>query len=381
MRPIVLAFGLAVVVWLTTGCDSNNTGDTKACIPNTTLICDCLGGTQGVQSCVHDGSGYSVCDCGVVPGPDTVDSPDGTSEGCTEGATQEGTTVCGFNGEGVLTQDCVDGVWQDNQNCTGTDECTNGEAQEGATSCGLYDFGVLTQDCFDGVWVDVGPCTSNSFLVIHFNLTLEVGPLSVGSAEVFATFESSYYTEEGVLLCREQMEVTGEAVFGATSVPDCPNCTGLLHFDETSLVNVTDPTSNPDHCVGEFPLSRALLQSQQEGGLGDFLTIALVDVATMNAHGLNLYVDDSISLSETISGWADNYGLEFTHAAYINNQPDTWASMAELDAIAASAGDGSPWLAYWAIGKDPEANTYEGSDLSGLYIAESLWMTQFNPIP
>ncbi|MBU1239995.1 hypothetical protein KJ865_09815, partial [Myxococcota bacterium] len=87
-----------------------------------------------------------------------VDSANCTVGGCTEDATQVGTTVCGLNDEGFFVQLCnATGTWDDTAACTGTDICVNGTTQNGTTVCNGT--GVLVQDCTLGAWVDSANCT------------------------------------------------------------------------------------------------------------------------------------------------------------------------------------------------------------------------------
>ena len=78
---------------------------------------------------------------------------------CENGQTQNGTTTCGLNAEGVFTQKCVAGAWQDTTTCTGMDVCVNDQTQNGASTCGLNDEGVFTQKCVTGAWQDTTTCT------------------------------------------------------------------------------------------------------------------------------------------------------------------------------------------------------------------------------
>ena len=82
-----------------------------------------------------------------------------TPQICTSNATQNGTTTCGLNREGVYVQACVNGGWVDNATCTGTDICVNGSIQDGTTTCGQNSEGVLVQGCTNGAWVESFTCT------------------------------------------------------------------------------------------------------------------------------------------------------------------------------------------------------------------------------
>ena len=76
---------------------------------------------------------------------------------CTNGTTRTGTTLCGLNSEGVLTQTCTTDGWADDETCTGTDVCVNGATED--DSCGLNSRGTQTRTCTTGAWGEYGTCT------------------------------------------------------------------------------------------------------------------------------------------------------------------------------------------------------------------------------
>lgn len=79
-------------------------------------------------------------------------------ETCTDGASQDSTTPCGLNGEGVFLEACQNGAFSITDTCSGTDSCTNGEKKDGTTACGANNDGFLTMDCVEGAWVDSSEC-------------------------------------------------------------------------------------------------------------------------------------------------------------------------------------------------------------------------------
>jgi hypothetical protein len=64
---------------------------------------------------------------------------------CLAGTTQDSTTICGFNDEGVYVHACPNGAWEDTSTCTGTDLCTNGVTQSNPTTG-------APEVCIDGAW-------------------------------------------------------------------------------------------------------------------------------------------------------------------------------------------------------------------------------------
>ena len=77
-------------------------------------------------------------------------APSKSTPECTSSEAQNGTTVCGFNNEGVLVQTCTDGLWVDSTDCTGKDACHNGDAEN--HPCGFNEAGTQTRRCSEGTW-------------------------------------------------------------------------------------------------------------------------------------------------------------------------------------------------------------------------------------
>jgi hypothetical protein len=58
------------------------------------------------------------------------------------------------NTDGSFNCSCNAGYTGDGVTCTADAGCTNGDTQEGTTVCGLNNEGVLKQDCINGEWVE-----------------------------------------------------------------------------------------------------------------------------------------------------------------------------------------------------------------------------------
>ncbi len=80
--------------------------------------------------------------------------PDSDTAICVPNETRQ--IPCGVNGNGVQSQICVGGQWQDQGDCLDDDICKNGATQE--VACGLNGRGFQPQVCVDGQWVDEGAC-------------------------------------------------------------------------------------------------------------------------------------------------------------------------------------------------------------------------------
>jgi hypothetical protein len=73
---------------------------------------------------------------------------------CLNGDTQKGDTPCGLNGEGGLMQDCVQGVWSDNETCEdANDVCVNGAKEDTEIACGTNLEGFGQDLCVSGQWL------------------------------------------------------------------------------------------------------------------------------------------------------------------------------------------------------------------------------------
>jgi len=111
---------------------------------------------------------------GCGKGVATTMSPD---PGCAGGTTQAGSTACGVNGRGTLTQDCIAGAWQDSSACADPDVCGDAETRDGTTPCGRNGRGTLRQDCSAGAWQETTACVDPDVCV---DAQTEVGPAVCG---------------------------------------------------------------------------------------------------------------------------------------------------------------------------------------------------------
>ncbi len=89
----------------TSGDTSSDTSNTKACVPNATLSCACLGGKTGAQTCNANGTAYGTCQCGGAGG----------SGGGNGGSTATSTANSGSTGTAAPT--CGNGVIDESDNC------------------------------------------------------------------------------------------------------------------------------------------------------------------------------------------------------------------------------------------------------------------------
>ncbi|MBI2151621.1 hypothetical protein HYU21_02750 [Candidatus Woesearchaeota archaeon] len=73
---------------------------------------------------------------------------------CVDGSVTSPPDACGLNGDGLLTQQCIEGIYENL--CLDPAECLNGTTIE--VSCGITGEGVSTVICEDG-YLNVGPCS------------------------------------------------------------------------------------------------------------------------------------------------------------------------------------------------------------------------------
>ncbi|MBN95320.1 MAG: hypothetical protein CL928_14845 [Deltaproteobacteria bacterium] len=223
--------------------------------------------------------------------------------------------------------------------------------------------------------------------------------------QVTAEYTFSYYgLVDGIptdLYCDQRIDATGEAVFGPDLVPDagCNNCTGYITMDPTTVNDVSDPGSNPTDCdplelndlgfqlldpqggepvdVFNSSFGMHVLTPLAEGGVGDFLSMALVDADAM--HTLGLYLAQGVGASPPGFSAADMQatldvdGLELSHAGYVDNVTGSYADHTGLNEMAASAGGSSTWLGFWQISRDPAENTHDAADMNGVYGGQMIW--------
>jgi hypothetical protein len=220
-------------------------------------------------------------------------------------------------------------------------------------------------------------------LTFSFEMTATQG--AGGSTGVAAVYTFSYWRDyqNQIKNCDQLVSIEGVATFGAASVTGCPNCNGQIEFDDTTAVDVSASSGNPDACSvvaldeAEANFGTALLSTITNSGYGDFLSIGLMDSASMSTLGLDLAVAGGYSAADMTTAWAE-YGLTFSHAGYVKNEIGSLSEGSGLDAVAANAGGTSNWYGYWQIFLNAADNTYTGTDLSGEYGAQAVWVITFN---
>lgn len=123
MLGLTAGLGLGLLV----GPSCNDDGEGNTCSPGQPLACPCGDGSNGVQTCLQDGSAYGPCDCGdptqggtASTGPETGTSSgdDPTGGSCSNGIEDPG--ECAMGDPAYCPDDCAA-----DDTTTGPDECVD----------------------------------------------------------------------------------------------------------------------------------------------------------------------------------------------------------------------------------------------------------------
>ena len=231
--------------------------------------------------------------------------------------------------------------------------------------------------------VDDDDASTFSYDALTFGATLSV--ITAARDDVFvvdATYSLTYWYDQaaGVEECRQLISMEGEAVFGYDPVGDgsCTTCTGVIIFDPTTVVDISDPYTDPDHCdtavldAEGVNIGDAMTLEPPNGG-GDFLSMALINQYSWGVLGNSADLGGSTTASSLESDLA-GAGLALEHVGLVNNLPDSMSAQVGLDGVATAADNGtSTWNFFWYIYRDPTGNPYEGDELQGDYYVGSFW--------
>ncbi len=198
-------------------------------------------------------------------------------------------------------------------------------------------------------------------------------------AEIEGTLVTRYWSdwEGGELICEQHVLFDGSAFF--EGAPDCGSCNGFLQLRASSIVDVSNPLLDDDHCDPGEAVDRGLnfgprlLTPAGVGGLGDFLSIALVDAQTGLDLGLQFAPGDGLTYAEQADALSED-GMLLTHGGYLRSTPEGLVEGAGIDLAAGTPDADSDWFAFWRIFADPDANPHDGPELDGLYVAQSVWI-------
>jgi len=202
---------------------------------------------------------------------------------------------------------------------------------------------------------------------------------SVQLVELRGTLVSRYWAnyDDRELLCEQHVSFEGEARH--EGAPDCEVCTGFIQLRASSVVDVSNPLVDPDHCdparveaLG-LDFGRRLLTPAGVGGLGDFLSIALVDAETGLEEELEFAAGDELSYEGQAEALAAE-GAVLTHGGYLRATPEGLVDGAGIDQVAGTPDESSEWFAFFRLFRMDGSNTNEEPILDGLYAAQSVWV-------
>ena len=222
--------------------------------------------------------------------------------------------------------------------------------------------------------------TSLTFEITDFTSTPQAG----GTFNITGTWVFAFWEDQAadLLLCAQRFSFDASAAFGPTAVADCSSCDGLITVDEASVLDVSDPAASPDDCdpatieAAGMGYGTALLTSVVNGGHGDFLTLALIQIDSFEDLGLTGAADGSQTAQDIRDFFADS-DLEATHVGYVRAGAGSFSVGAAVDTIAAPANPGSEWHTFFRFYKDPVVNTNTGVQMNGEYGATSFWLLPF----
>ena len=204
-------------------------------------------------------------------------------------------------------------------------------------------------------------------------------PTLDGAASATGVLVTRYWSDwDGAAMICEQHVAFAADVF-SEGAPDCTTCTGFLQIRASSVEDVSSPVIDDEHCSDDdlaamdADFGVALLRPAGVGGLGDFLSIALVDAQTGIDDGMVFAPDDGLSYAEQADSLAEQ-GVVLSHGGYLRSTPDGLVEGAGIDQIAGTPDDDLTWFAFWRFFRDPAQNSWEGADLRGRYAGQSVWI-------
>ena len=200
-----------------------------------------------------------------------------------------------------------------------------------------------------------------------------------GARGATGTLITRYWADDarGELICEQH--VAFDADVFSEGAPDCTVCGSFLQISASSVRDVSSPVIDPDQCADadleamDADFGVRLLRPAGVGGLGDFLSIALVDAQTGIDGALEFAPDDGLSYAEQADGLAEQ-GVVLTHGGYLRSTPDGLVEGAGIDQIAGTPDGDGEWFAFWRFFRDPGLNDWDGPDLRGRYAAQSVWI-------
>ena len=122
------------------------------CLKNSAAIAMLLWGMGGCTALLGeyqrelDGDGGDN-DTGSDPNHDVPTDGD-----CVDGDRMNGTVPCGLNDRGVLVLECLDGLWEQTDQCDDPDVCKDDIIEQLSSGCGMNERGTGSRTCVAGQW-------------------------------------------------------------------------------------------------------------------------------------------------------------------------------------------------------------------------------------
>ena len=215
---------------------------------------------------------------------------DGVDNDC-DGQTDADDPDCGGDDDDATGADDDDATGGDDDDATGDDDDATGDDDDDATgdddddATGDDDDDATGDDDDDATGDDDDDATAPGGMVTEISFELA---LSIEEGAVEALLASVYWADSaaGDVICRHFLEAEGMVEFGDGLVSGCANCTGRIDLDPASLVDVSQPGVEPEHCDPAALIAAGLsygpsLLTPAPAGFGDFLTTALIDAGRL----------------------------------------------------------------------------------------------------
>lgn len=204
------------------------------------------------------------------------------------------------------------------------------------------------------------------------------GPISRSvSMEYVLTLWWDIYA--GVGGCEQHLVVQGQLLDGPGPVEGCADCAGLALFDRTTVVDVSDPAADPDHCypsemVGALGVPAELLVTPAMGGYGDFLSLALMEADVVAGLELPNHPDAAGWVQEQREELA-SYDLELTHLGLVQASPGSFTGGSGISTLSDAPEPESDWYFFWSV-TAPQGQP-GGENLAGERLGWGLWLVTF----
>lgn len=207
----------------------------------------------------------------------------------------------------------------------------------------------------------------------------------ITGGDLTGEFYTVYYQDasNSVPLCIQRIELEAGVYYGPGQAADCELCTAYIQVDSSSVVDVSDPSTNPDECDSSFlaaeqaDFGMAMFMTPANGGFGDFLELGLIAADDWDASGYTLLeFDDGTSLTyeELIAlDGMDAYDVSAAIVA-LSGEGSLGQAVTGFTDFAIPESSGSEWIGAGWILRDPSINSFTGTNpMNGPYTLRLAW--------